>query len=71
MTNIQSQVNTLSSKQSALKKETDDLLKESEKLQVKIGDLTKEIKERDEALKAQARSAQTDGSATRGCCHQF
>lgn len=64
VTNIQSQVNTLSSKQSALKKETDDLLKESEKLQVKIGDLTKEIKERDEALKAQARSAQTDGSAT-------
>ena len=64
VTNIQSQVDTLSSKQSALKKETDDLLKESEKLQVKIGDLTKEIKERDEALKAQARSAQTDGSAT-------
>ena len=64
VTNIQSQVDTLSSKQSALKKETDDLLKESEKLQVKIGDLTKEIKERDEALKAQTRSAQTDGSAT-------
>ncbi|GAB2023489.1 CHAP domain-containing protein [Pseudolactococcus yaeyamensis] len=61
---IQSQVTSLSSKQATLKKETDDLLKESDKLQVKIVDLTKEIKERDEALKAQARSAQTDGSAT-------
>ena len=61
---VKSQVNALASKQSALKKETENLLKESEKLQVKIGDLTKEIKEREEALKAQARSAQTDGSAT-------
>ena len=61
---IQSQVDSLKSKQDKLKNDTADLLKESQKLQVKILSLTKEIAERDESLKAQARSAQTDGAAT-------
>lgn len=61
---IQSQVDGLKSKQEKLKKETADLLAQSDKLHTKVLDLTKEIGERDEALKAQARSAQTDGAAT-------
>lgn len=64
VSSMQAQVDSLATKQNALKKETDDLLEASKKLQVKIGDLTKEIKEREEALKAQARSAQTDGTST-------
>jgi peptidoglycan hydrolase CwlO-like protein len=64
VSDIQSQVDGLKSKQDKLKKETEDLLKQSEKLQVKAVSLTKEIAERDEALKSQARSAQTEGTAT-------
>lgn len=61
---IQAQVDTLTAKQTKLKSDTEDLLNESKKLDAKAQELTKEIGQRDESLKAQARSAQTDGAAT-------
>ena len=64
VTSIQAQVDTLTAKQAKLKSDTEDLLNESKKLDAKAQELTKEIGQRDESLKAQARSAQTDGAAT-------
>lgn len=63
VSSIQAQVDSLASKQASLKKEIEDALADSKKLQVKIGDLSKEIAEREEVLKGQARSAQADGTA--------
>jgi len=64
VTSIQAQVDTLTAKQAKLKSDTENLLNESKKLDAKAQELTKEIGQRDESLKAQARSAQTDGAAT-------
>ncbi|MCJ1996362.1 CHAP domain-containing protein [Lactococcus piscium] len=64
VTSIQAQVDTLTAKQTKLKSDTEGLLNESKKLDAKAQELTKEIAQRDESLKAQARSAQTDGAAT-------
>ncbi len=64
VTSIQAQVDTLTAKQAKLKSDTENLLNESKKLDAKAQELTKEISQRDESLKSQARSAQTDGAAT-------
>ncbi|GFH43103.1 amidase [Lactococcus hodotermopsidis] len=64
VTRLQTQVDDLKAKQDKLKKETEDLKSQSDKLKDQIADLRTEIAERDERLKAQARSAQTDGAAT-------
>ena len=64
VTSIQAQVDTLTAKQAKLKSDTENLLNESKKPDAKAQELTKEISQRDESLKSQARSAQTDGAAT-------
>lgn len=61
---IQSQVSTLKSKQSSMTKKVNELMAQQKEQSQQIQKLSKSIKERNTALEAQARSAQTDGSAT-------
>lgn len=61
---IQSQVNSLQSKKTSTANEVNKLMKEQKEQSAEIARLHKDIKERNTALEAQARSAQTSGSAT-------
>lgn len=61
---MQSQVDSLQAKQSANKDELTKLTKASEEASAQIAKLAGNIKERSSSLEAQARSAQTNGSAT-------
>ena len=61
---IQSQVNSLQSKKTSTANEVNKLMKEQKEQSAEIARLHKDIKERNTALEAQARSAQTNGSAT-------
>ncbi|EKF50988.1 coiled-coil domain-containing protein [Lactococcus garvieae] len=61
---IQSQVSTLKSKQSSMTKKVNELMAQQKEQSQKIQKLSESIKDRNTALEAQARSAQTDGSAT-------
>ncbi|MCG3097113.1 CHAP domain-containing protein [Lactococcus petauri] len=61
---IQSQVSTLKSKQTSMTKKVNELMAQQKEQSQQIQKLSESIKERNTALEAQARSAQTDGSAT-------
>ncbi|QPS70782.1 CHAP domain-containing protein [Lactococcus garvieae] len=61
---IQSQIDSLQSKKTSTAKEVNKLMKEQKEQSAQIANLHKDIKERNTALEAQARSAQTSGSAT-------
>ncbi|WP_338997879.1 CHAP domain-containing protein [Lactococcus formosensis] len=61
---IQSQVDSLQSKKTSTANEVNKLMKEQKEQSAEIARLHKDIKERNTALEAQARSAQTNGSAT-------
>ncbi len=61
---IQSQVDSLQSKKTSTANEVNKLMKEQKEQSAEIARLHKDIKERNSALEAQARSAQTNGSAT-------
>lgn len=61
---IQSKVDTIRAEQSRLTAENEKLEAESKKLIAEIEQLTADIVSRDSALKEQARSAQTDASAS-------
>lgn len=61
---IQSKVNSLQSKKTSTANEVNKLMKEQKEQSAEIARLHKDIKERNTALEAQARSAQTSGSAT-------
>lgn len=61
---IQSQVNSLQSKKTSTANEVNKLMKEQKEQSAEIARLHKDIKGRNTALEAQARSAQTSGSAT-------
>ena len=60
----QSQVSTLKSKQTSMTKKVNELMAQQKEQSQQIQKLSESIKERNTALEAQARSAQTDGSAT-------
>lgn len=61
---IQAEVDAIQAEQAALQAENDKLEAESKTLGEEIQKLSADIVSRDEVLKEQARSAQTDGSAT-------
>ena len=61
---IQSQVAALQSQKADLQAENDRLNEESKQLEQEISDLSAKIVSRSESLKKQARSAQTNGTAT-------
>jgi peptidoglycan DL-endopeptidase CwlO len=61
---VESQVATLKKKQVSMKAEVDKLLNQQKVQSGQVQELTRHIQERTHALEAQARSAQTDGSAT-------
>lgn len=61
---IQAQVESLQAKKTATANEVNKLMKEQKEQSAQIASLHKDIKNRSTALEAQARSAQTSGSAT-------
>lgn len=61
---IQAQVGSLQAKKTATANEVNKLMKEQKEQSAQIASLHKDIKNRSTALEAQARSAQTSGSAT-------
>ncbi|EKF51446.1 Secreted antigen GbpB/SagA/PcsB, putative peptidoglycan hydrolase [Lactococcus garvieae DCC43] len=61
---VEAQVGTLKEKQVSMEKEVEKLLSQQKQQSEQIQELNKNIKERHEGLEAQARSAQTEGSAT-------
>jgi peptidoglycan hydrolase CwlO-like protein len=61
---IQSKISDLQSKQADLKTKMDNLATEGKKLNAQVGVLRQNIAERTDSLKAQARSAQLNNSAT-------
>ena len=61
---IQTQVTAIQTEQEKLKTENENLQEESKKLEGEITELSKNIVARNESLENQARSAQTNGTAT-------
>ena len=61
---IQTQVTTIQTEQEKLQTENENLQEESKKLEGEITELSKNIVARNESLENQARSAQTNGTAT-------
>ncbi|KXT77266.1 Secreted antigen GbpB/SagA/PcsB, putative peptidoglycan hydrolase [Streptococcus sp. DD13] len=61
---LQKKVDAISTQQKELETENEKLTKESKELAKEISTLSEDIVARDQALAEQARSAQTDGSAT-------
>jgi len=64
VTTVETQVALLKEKQVSMKTEVDKLLSQQKVQSGQVQELTRHIQERTHALEAQARSAQTDGSAT-------
>lgn len=61
---VGTQVGALKAKQTSMKEQIEKLLEQQKAQSTQIRELDKNIEERSHALEAQARSAQTDGSAT-------
>ncbi len=61
---VESQVGALKAKQTSMQEQVENLLEQQKVQTTQIQELDKDIEERSHALEAQARSAQTDGSAT-------
>lgn len=61
---VETQVGALKAKQTSMQEQIEKLLKQQKAQSTQIRELDKNIEERSHALEAQARSAQTDGSAT-------